>query len=115
MSELLPCPFCSGRAEQRNPEQPHGGMVHCVSCGAEAFGPKWNTRATTPTASELVEALLSSMALIDRLMHVHVAPDECTSYVEQSRQWFYDNGGTLAALADQQAANRAALSNIGEA
>ncbi|RWX26618.1 hypothetical protein EHH54_34705 [Rhizobium leguminosarum] len=44
MSEIKPCPFCGGKAEQKNPEEPHGGMVRCVSCGAEAFGPKWNRR-----------------------------------------------------------------------
>ena len=55
------------------------------------------------------EALEGSMSLINRLMHVHVAPDECTSYVEPSRKWFCDNGGTLACIADQQAINRRAL------
>ena len=45
---LLPCPFCGGDAEQPSPESPHGGMINCQSCGAEAFGPKWNTRTTTP-------------------------------------------------------------------
>jgi len=55
------------------------------------------------------EALEGSMSLINRLMHVHVAPDECTSYVEPSRKWLCDNGGTLACIADQQAINRRAL------
>ena len=53
--ELLPCPFCGGEAEQKSPAQPHGGMVNCRSCGAEAFGPKWNRRA--PWRTEAWDAL----------------------------------------------------------
>lgn len=41
---LKPCPFCGGPAAQGSPEQPHGGMVSCTSCGAQAFGPKWGRR-----------------------------------------------------------------------
>lgn len=59
--------------------------------------------------AEAREALKESSQLIDRMMHVHVAPDECTSYVEPSRRWFMENGGSLAAIADQQAMNRRAL------
>jgi restriction alleviation protein Lar len=45
MSDTLkPCPFCGGEAERPRPNDPHGGMVQCVSCGASAFGPKWNAR-----------------------------------------------------------------------
>lgn len=52
---VKPCPFCGGRAEQSNPDAPHGGMVHCVSCGAEAFGPKWNSRVSLPSLQEIAE------------------------------------------------------------
>lgn len=45
MSDILGCPFCGGKAERPRPNDPHGGMVQCVSCGASAFGPKWNRRA----------------------------------------------------------------------
>lgn len=55
MTELLPCPFCGSAAE-------HGaqGMVQCRSCGASAFGPKWNRRATvaaTPATHEVLDAV----------------------------------------------------------
>lgn len=63
----------------------------------------------TRELAEARDALLGSMGLIDRIMHVHVAPDECTSYVEGSRRWFSVNGGSLAAIAEQQAINRVAL------
>lgn len=58
---------------------------------------------------EAQAALKASIELINRMMHVHVAPDECTSYVEESRKWFADNGGSLAAIAERQEANRSAL------
>lgn len=45
---LEPCPFCGGEAKQQTPEAPHGGMVQCTSCGAAAFGPKWNRRSAPP-------------------------------------------------------------------
>jgi len=59
--------------------------------------------------AEAREALEASSQLINRMMHVHVAPDECTSYVDGSRKWFMENGGSLAAIAEQQEANRSAL------
>lgn len=71
-------------------------------------------RVTTPTATELVEALKASMALIDRIMHVHVAPDMCgENYVKESQNWFMQNGGSLWCIATQQEANRAALTEAG--
>lgn len=53
-------------------------------------------------ASALRKALEQSVELIDHLMHVHVAPDECSSFVSTSRKWFAENGGTLACIAEQQ-------------
>lgn len=63
----------------------------------------------TRELAEAREALKASSELINRMMHVHVAPDECTSYVQSSRKWFMENGGSLAAIADQQEMNRRAL------
>lgn len=62
------------------------------------------------TCEKLAKALEDSSELINRLMHVHVAPDECTSFVKPSSQWLWDNGGTLACIAEQTANNRQALS-----
>ena len=47
---LLPCPFCGSRAEYaNNPMTGRNTMALCVSCGAEAFWRKWNTRAALPS------------------------------------------------------------------
>lgn len=66
------------------------------------------------TVKALRSALEASQTLINRLMHVYVAPDECTSYVKASTQWFWDNGGTLAAIAEQNEINRSALTPSSE-
>lgn len=43
--ELLPCPFCGGTAEPAyNDLQDDMSMARCVSCGAEAYGRKWQMR-----------------------------------------------------------------------
>ena len=42
---LLPCPFCGGRAEHAyNDLHDDMSMARCVSCGAEAYGRKWQMR-----------------------------------------------------------------------
>lgn len=71
-------------------------------------------QAAEQKLADAERAIQSSSDLINRLMHVHVAPDECTSYVEPSRKWFMDNGGSLAAIADQQTVNRAFIKEAGE-
>lgn len=66
----------------------------------------------TTLRKELAEAraaLEDSQKLINRIMHVHVAPDECTGYVEDSRAWFSSNGGTLGCIAEQNERNQAVL------
>jgi len=64
---------------------------------------------------EVRKVLTSSDALLKRMMHVHVAPDQCKEEtVAESRRWFFDNGGTLACLADQFEAIRALLSRLEE-
>jgi hypothetical protein len=65
--KLLPCPFCGGRAERPTPEAPHGGMVQCSSCGASAFGPKWNRRTPAPK--------VNLMPLISRIAAVSIWQD----------------------------------------
>lgn len=64
--EMKPCPFCGGEAERPHPEEPHGGMVQCKCCGAEAFGPKWNRRALSrrramPMHEDLIERFESAV------------------------------------------------------
>lgn len=58
-SELMPCPFCGGKAEQL-----HGFYVQdvqCKICGAIADTDKWNTRTPAPmTEDEIVAAALEA-------------------------------------------------------
>lgn len=43
--ELKPCPFCGGKAERAyNDLHDDMSMTRCVSCGAEAYGRKWQAR-----------------------------------------------------------------------
>lgn len=69
---------------------------------------------TSDLIEEVKRVLGSSDELLKRVMHVHVAPDECTSYVADSQRWLMENGGTLACLADQFASVRALLSKLEE-
>lgn len=57
LPDLKACPFCGGEAERKNEDRPHGGMVNCKRCGAEAFGPKWNSRSYQLTPEEVWEII----------------------------------------------------------
>lgn len=74
-----------------------------------ALAAEARTQAAEQRVKDAVRGLEASSELINRLMHVHVAPDECTSYVEGSRKWLMENGGSLAAIAEQQAVNRSLM------
>lgn len=85
--ELKPCPFCGGRAEQGKPEEPHGGMVHCISCGAVAFGPKWNRRATPMILpSEWTEAAVLTCEAVVLADFNHLTKDQSISGPEIVRR-----------------------------
>ena len=61
---LKACPFCGGRAEYaNNPFEGRNTMALCVSCGAEAYYRKWQSR-TSPTVSlDEVEGVLLDCAM----------------------------------------------------
>jgi NMD protein affecting ribosome stability and mRNA decay len=56
--ELLPCPFCGGKAYKAfNSMTGEKTMAVCSSCGATAFDRKWNRRApVTRLIEEAVQA-----------------------------------------------------------
>lgn len=85
LAELLPCPFCGGKAERPTPDAPHGGMVQCSSCGASAFGPKWNRRTANARIAAL-EAQVEGMRWL---------PIDCADKTITDVQDFSEVGITL--------------------
>ena len=60
MSNLIPCPFCSGKAERcDNLTSGVEGVAACVDCGAANFLSDWNSRAPAPApeAEALADAV----------------------------------------------------------
>ena len=54
MSDLLPCPFCSGEAEFRqNSMTGEMTMAECGQCGARAYSRKWNARVHVSHQAEI--------------------------------------------------------------
>jgi hypothetical protein len=66
-SELKPCPFCGSRAKYaNNPFEGSNTMALCISCGAEAYWRKWQSRTHPPEYARLIEAAEAVEAEIGR-------------------------------------------------
>lgn len=86
MSELKPCPFCGGKAEQYvSLSYSIERSVGCTECGADAVGSDWNTRPIEDALLARAEAAeLELVELKERMRWIPVGerlPEERNSYL----------------------------------